>query len=85
MLENYNYLKQSNRIDYEIDMMEDEFLSERDKEEKNKLLQEMKELNLSFNDLKICLNVSNKWKIVLYKSFLELDDKISLSVLICKI
>lgn len=75
MLENYNYLKQSNRIDYEIDMMEDEFLSERDKEEKNKLFQEMKELNLSYNDLKTCLNVSNKWKIILYKSFLELDNK----------
>ena len=29
-------------VDYEIDMMEDEFLSERDKEEKNKLFQEMK-------------------------------------------
>ena len=74
LLENYNYLKQSSHIDYEIDMMEDEYLSEKDKQEKSQLQEEINKLGLTKSDLKTCLNVSNKWKILLYKSFLQLDN-----------
>lgn len=81
MLKNYNYIKQSNHIDYEIDMMEDEYLSDVDKLKKKALYKDIERLGLTLKDLRISLNVSNKWKIVLYESFLNLktDDLINLT------
>ena len=78
-LENYNYKVSSyNKIDFEIDMVDDEFLNQEDLMEKSMLEDEMRELGLSKKDLFISLNVSNKWKIILYKYFLreikEIDD-----------
>ena len=74
-LNNYNYIKQSNHIDYEIDMMEDEYLTTEDKLKKEAIKQEMIELGLTNKDLQISLNVSNKWKLVLYKSFLKQEKE----------
>lgn len=69
-LENYNYCMQGHkRIDYEIDMIEDEYLSEAEKEEKAKTFEEVLALGLTTNDMRLSLNVSTKWKIALYKYF----------------
>ena len=57
------------RIDYEIDMIEDEYLSEAEKEEKAKTFEEVLALGLTTNDMRLSLNVSTKWKIALYKYF----------------
>jgi Superfamily II helicase len=72
-LENYNYSLMSNRIDYEIDMIDSEFLSKDDKEKKEKIDLELSKLGLQTNDLKISLNVSNQWKISLFKFFSHLN------------
>ena len=80
MLKNYNYIKQSQHIDYEIDMMEEEYLSESDKIKKQALQNEIMSLGLSSKDLKISLNVSNKWKVVLYKSFSECNNEQILNI-----
>ena len=69
-LENYNYCTQAHkRIDYEIDMIDDEYLSNDEKEEKEKMNNEIKSLGLTANDLRLSLNVSTNWKIALYKYF----------------
>lgn len=69
-LENYNYCTQGHkRIDYEIDMIEDEYLSEAEREEKSKTLEEMLALGLTADDMRLSLNVSTKWKVALYKYF----------------
>lgn len=71
-LENYNYCTQSHkRIDYEIDMITDEYLSPSEKEEKNMIVEEMALYGLSYSDLRLSLNVSTKWKLSLYKYFLN--------------
>lgn len=57
------------RIDYEIDMIEDEYLSEAEREEKSKTLEEMLALGLTADDMRLSLNVSTKWKVALYKYF----------------
>ena len=69
-LENYNYCIQDHkRIDFEIDMIQDEYLSEAEKEEKKKTLFEIEELGLAATDLRLSLNVSTKWKLALYRYF----------------
>ena len=71
-LENYNYCIQSHkRIDYEIDMIQDEYLSDLEKEEKLKIYAEIEALGLTPADLRLSLNVSTKWKLALYRYFQE--------------
>ena len=71
-LDNYNYCKvDHNRIDYEIDMIQDEFLSITDEREKRQVDDRMIELGLQTSELDISLNVSKKWKIMLYSFFLH--------------
>lgn len=70
LLENYNYMSSNdNRIEYEIEMMDDEYLNSKEIEYKNNLREYMQQLNLSHKDLSISLNVSNLWKIILYCYF----------------
>lgn len=68
-LENYNYKKGLERIDFEIEMMDPEYLNDARKAELNKQKLEIEEMGLSNAELNISLNVSNNWKIVLYKHF----------------
>lgn len=74
-LENYNYCIQGHkRIDYEIDMIQDEFLSDAEKEEKQKISAEIEGLGLTALDLRVSLNVSMKWKLALYRYFRNNPD-----------
>lgn len=73
-LENYNYQKGSKRIDYEIEMMDDEYLSDEQKTQLQLQQNEMEKLGLNKVDLNISLNVSNNWKIILYKYFLQISE-----------
>lgn len=50
-------------------MIEDEYLSEAEREEKSKTLEEMLALGLTADDMRLSLNVSTKWKVALYKYF----------------
>lgn len=80
-LENYNYYLDNERpsgslIDYEIDMMDDDFLTDEEKEEKQKTEDILRSLNLTKRDLNISLNVSTKWKVLLYKWFLSNEEKV---------
>lgn len=72
-LENYNYCNNSSvpRNDYEIDMIEEQYLSDDEIEIKENLKNEVAELGLSYRDLNISLNVSTKWKIALYRYFMN--------------
>lgn len=72
-LENYNYCNNYSlpRNDYEIDMIEEQYLSDDEKEIKEKLKSEIEDLGLSYRDLNISLNVSVKWKIALYRYFMN--------------
>lgn len=72
-LENYNYCNNYSlpRNDYEIDMIEEQYLSDDEKEIKENLKSEIEELGLSYRDLHISLNVSVKWKIALYRYFMN--------------
>lgn len=78
-LENYNYRISNGpkRIDYEIDMIDDEYLSDEEKTEKQQINDEIISLGLSSNDLKLSLNVSTKWKLCLYKYLINNKDKAS--------
>ena len=70
-LENYNYKMVAHRLDYEIEMISEEYL---DTFQKDQLLQQartIQALGLTKQDLNISLNVSNNWKLVLYKHFLN--------------
>lgn len=70
ILENENYLQgKEPRTDYELDMIENEYLTEKDISKKNKITIEMNQLGLSENDLNISLSVSKEWKIYLYRYF----------------
>jgi len=89
-LENYNYFldkvgnPKGERIDFEIDMMDDDFLSEEDKEEKMDTEQLIASYGLLKTDLNISLNVSNKWKVYLYDFFTkssENNEKYYLAIL----
>lgn len=83
-LENYNYYLDQNGfpkndlIDYEIDMIESDFLNEQQNMEKLNLDLLMNSLGLIKTDLNISLNVSNKWKLLLYQYFITNDDSIDL-------
>ncbi|MFQ9431244.1 MAG: DEAD/DEAH box helicase [Ruminococcus bicirculans (ex Wegman et al. 2014)] len=74
-LENYNYKKLPQRLDYEIEMINDEYLDDTQISRKQSLHKEMAALGLSYSDLNISLNVSNSWKIMLYKHFLDMEEK----------
>ena len=79
-LENYNYYLDNERpsgslIDYEIDMMDDDFLTDEEKEE-NKNWRYIAQFKLNQRDLNISLNVSTKWKVLLYKWFLSNEEKV---------
>ena len=78
-LENYNNRISNGpkRIDYEIDMIDDEYLSDEEKTEKQQINDEIISLGLSSNDLKLSLNVSTKWKLCLYKYLINNKDKAS--------
>lgn len=72
-LENYNYKKIPNRLDYEIEMIGDEYLNEMQKQQLLIQAIEIQKLGLTKQDLNISLNVSNNWKTILYKHFLNSD------------
>ena len=75
-LENYNYHNNNlfPRIDYEIDMIDDEYLSNEEKNIKNRIQEEMYFLGLTSQEMQMSLNVSTKWKISLYKYFSSLNN-----------
>ena len=75
-LENYNYHNNNlfPRIDYEIDMIDDEYLSNEEKNIKNRTQEEMYFLGLTSQEMQMSLNVSTKWKISLYKYFSSLNN-----------
>lgn len=74
-LENHNYMKKDKLLDYEIEMMDKEYLTE----EQNELIvhqdKKISSLNLTRSELNISLNVSNEWKIILYEHFLTLTQE----------
>lgn len=74
-LENYNYQfnYSSPRLDYELDMIDDEYLNDDEIKIKENIWTEIAELGLTPQDFHLSLNVSNKWKISLYKYFLTLS------------
>lgn len=76
-LENYNYYldNETNKIDYEIDMIDDEYLNNIEQKEKEDINKQIQELGLTNKELNISLNVSNKWKIILFKYFKDVDVK----------
>ncbi len=72
LLENDNYrVSEEDRSDFEIDMIESQYLKEEEKQRKEKIISEQQKLGLSNSDLNISLSVSKKWKIVLYRYFKE--------------
>lgn len=74
-LENYNYRHDPDqRIDYELDMIDNQYLNDEEIKIKEHLKNEMEELGLTPQDLHLSLNVSNNWKIALYKYFLSLSQ-----------
>lgn len=74
-LENYNYIKSDALLDYEIEMMDDEYLNDAQKELLLLQKKELLRLGLAQSELNISLNVSNNWKIILYRYFSKLDTK----------
>lgn len=74
-LENYNYYQdnQSNKIDYEIDMIDSDYLNDAEKKEKEDISKQIQDLGLTRKELNISLNVSNKWKLILYNYFNNTD------------
>lgn len=72
ILENYNYIdNQNSLIDYEYEMIKDEFLLDIYISKKNKTKRELFDLGLTEQEINISLNVSNDWKIYLYKKLKE--------------
>ena len=66
-LENDNYRKlDKTRSDYELDMMDNSFLKADEVRRKKALTEYQSSLGLSNADLNISLNVSKKWKLILY-------------------
>lgn len=74
-LENYNYCHVKDRIDYEIEMIDEKYLSTGDKAKKSDIGKDIKRIGLDLSDLNISLNVSNSWKILLYKYFSGLSKE----------
>lgn len=73
-LENYNYKKGIKKLDFEIEMMDDEYLNDSQKSELQAQQLEIAKLGLTKTELNISLNVSNNWKLILYKHFANLPD-----------
>lgn len=74
MITNPNYEiidNQKTRTDYEIDMIDNYILNEREKELKEEVTNLQEQLGLSEDDLNIALSVSKKVKIILYMYFLS--------------
>ena len=71
-LENYNYQILQKRLDYEIEMIDDEYLNDAQKKDKEKQTDEIEKIGLTKDELKISLNVSTRWKLILYNHFLSL-------------
>ena len=70
MLENYNYSignSEINRTDYEIEMIDDEFLTQKESNIKKEIDEERKKLNLTKKELNISLCVPTKWKLIIYQ------------------
>lgn len=75
-LDNDNYrISENERNDYEIEMMDEEYLSEEERRKKDSLRLVTEQLGLTESDLKISLSVSQKWKVALYKYFKQLDNE----------
>lgn len=72
-LSNPNYKKNDKeciRNDYEIEMMEDEYLNEAEKVRKKHIIDDITNNNLDYNELfNICINVPMEWKYKLYNYF----------------
>jgi len=76
LLQNYNYIKNENnesKLQYELDMVDDEYLTIEEKYRKNEIQKMISRLNLTNAELNISLNVPNEWKIILYKYFKEME------------
>lgn len=75
-LENYNYQYNHSypRLDYELDMIDNEYLNDEEVRIKESTKLEITELGLTQQDLHLSLNVSNKWKLALYKYLLSLPQ-----------
>lgn len=74
-LTNYNYTIEKQfdkKSEYEIDMIDDEFLTDEEKEKKRQNDITMEELQLTKKDLAISLCVPTKWKLILYQA---INDK----------
>jgi len=74
-LSNDNYVEHQGlpRNDYEIDMINDEYLNELEIERKAQVNSKLSQLDLTIDDLDISLNVSNAWKLQLYEKFTTLE------------
>lgn len=68
---NYQYSDEM-RDEYAIDMISDEFLNEKEINYKNIIIKAQNDLGLTDDDLKKSLNVSKRWKLILYDFFKKL-------------
>ncbi len=80
-LENPNY-KQNNsdtlRNDYEIEMIEDEYLNEDEISRKNEIINKAAESNLNYQEINnLCISVPVEWKIKLYNYFEATNENIN--------
>lgn len=74
-LENYNYIKMNPKLDFEIEMMDEEYLDDEQIEQRHQINIEMLVLGLTNKDFNISLNVSKQWKLILYKYFRAKDKR----------
>lgn len=75
-LENYNYKKMPQRLDFELEMIGEEYLDDAQKQQLLMQAQEIQKLGLTIRELNISLNVSNNWKLILYKHFLNSSSSV---------
>lgn len=77
-LSNPNYKKNEEdyvRNDYEIEMMEDEYLNEEEKLRKKHIIENVNNNNLDYNEIyNICINAPIEWKYKLYNYFKEKNE-----------
>lgn len=75
ILNNPNYeLTDKKRNDYEIDMIDEKYLTENEKNRKQEIIEFQKSLGLTERDLNISLNVPKLWKLILYNFLLEQEN-----------
>ena len=78
ILSNPNYKKSEDnhiRSDYEIEMMEDEYLNEGEKIRKQQIMHNVANDNLDYNELfNICINTPIEWKYKMYNYFKEKNE-----------